>query len=122
MSVSQGHLRATILYEWRCGTGATATFHNINSALGENTTSIAIIRRWFIRFKEGDTGFEDKPRSERPLAIDDSVILDTVTMIRKFTPAALRRDMGVPKSIVVGRRQALGYISADSMDTSCLDR
>ncbi|VDO54377.1 unnamed protein product [Haemonchus placei] len=43
----------------------------------EDTFSIATVHRWFAHFKEGVADFEDKSRSRRHLAIDDSVILHT---------------------------------------------
>ena len=108
MSIPRDHVRYIIFYEWRRGTGATATVRNINSVWGEDTTSIATVHRWFARFKEGDTDFEDKPRSGRPLAVDDSVILDTVKEDPEVNTRSLATRLGCAQSTVVGRLQALG--------------
>ncbi|XGW34700.1 hypothetical protein V3C99_018587 [Haemonchus contortus] len=66
MPISQDYSRAITCFEWLCDTGVTTTVHNINSAMGEDTTSNATAHRWFARFKEGNTGFEDKARSGPP--------------------------------------------------------
>ena len=96
MSIPRDHVRYIIFYEWRRGTGATVTVRNINSVWEEDTTSTAEIRLRFACFEEGDTEFGDKPWSGRPLAVDDSVILDTIKRIQKLTSAVLRRDLDVP--------------------------
>ncbi|KAK6736639.1 hypothetical protein RB195_019377 [Necator americanus] len=44
MSVTEEQPRATIIYEWRGGTGATAAERNINSKLGEGTTTIRTVK------------------------------------------------------------------------------
>ncbi|VDO35042.1 unnamed protein product [Haemonchus placei] len=85
MPFSQDYSQAIIFFESLCGPGATTTVHNINSAMREGTTSTATVHRWFARFKEGDTGFEDKarpgpppPPPPPPAAGGGSLILDTV--------------------------------------------
>ncbi|KAK6762383.1 hypothetical protein RB195_023193 [Necator americanus] len=77
MSVTQEQLRAIVFYEWRGGIGATAPARSISSRLGEGTTAIRIVKRWFAN---GDTDFEDKPRSGRShsVGVEDSAILDAV--------------------------------------------
>lgn len=42
MSTPQDHLRAITFYEYRRGTGATATIRNINDTLGLDSTSISM--------------------------------------------------------------------------------
>ncbi|EYB94856.1 hypothetical protein Y032_0166g55 [Ancylostoma ceylanicum] len=66
MSIPQEHLRTIIFNEWRRGTEAKETVRNINSALGEDTTSISTVKRCFARFREGYTDFKDKLRSGSP--------------------------------------------------------
>lgn len=109
MSISQEHLRAIVFYEWCRGTGATTTVRNINAALGENTTAIRTVHRWFARFAEGDTIFEDKPRSGRPHAVEDSVVLAAVREDPEANTRSLATRLGCTQSTVVSRLQALGY-------------
>ena len=81
----------------------------------EDITSIAMVRRWFVRFMEKDTDFEDKLCSRCPLAIDDCVILDTV----KEDPKVNTRSLATSRQSINSRRSPLGLRlqkSADSMD------
>ncbi|EYC32013.1 hypothetical protein Y032_0003g1353 [Ancylostoma ceylanicum] len=99
MSIPQEHLRAIIFYEWRRGTEATETVRNINSALGEDTTSISTVERCFVRFREGDTDFKDKPRMGRPHTVEDledSSILDVVKGDLEVSTCNLATDSDVP--------------------------
>lgn len=109
MSVSQEQIRVIAFYEWRRGTGATATARNINAALGENTTSTRTVQRWFVRFAEGETIFETKPRSGRPHVVEDSVVLAAVKEDPEASTHSLARRLGCTHSTVRTRLQALGY-------------
>lgn len=64
VSISQDCIRAIVVYEWRHGTGATNDSRSKHQrTLGEDTTSIKTVNRWFACFREGETDFERKPPS-----------------------------------------------------------
>ena len=109
MAITQELVRHVIYYEWLRGTGATGTVQNINSTLGEGTTSLSTVKRWFARFEEGDTNFEDKPRSGRPHTVDDIAILDAVKEDPELSTRSLATRLGCTQPTVVGRLHALGY-------------
>ena len=109
MSIPQDHVRYIIFYEWRRGTGAMAAVRNINSVYEKDTTPTATVHRWFARFKKGDTDFINKPRSERPLVVDDSVILDTVKKDLEVNTLGLATRLGCVQPTTVGCLHVLGY-------------
>ena len=109
MSIPQVHIRAIIFYEWRRGTGATETVRNINNALGEDTTSISTVKRCFARFEGGDTDFEEKPRSGRPLKVEDSLILGAVKEDPEVSTRSLATRLRCSHQTVLSRLQVLGY-------------
>ena len=94
MSISQEQDRVIIFYGWRRSTGATAAVRNISSALGKDVTTIITIHRWFTSFAKGDTVFEDKPRSGRPHAVEDSAAFDVVKEDPEATTRSLVRRLG----------------------------
>ncbi|KAK6763733.1 hypothetical protein RB195_024168 [Necator americanus] len=74
---------------------ATAAAGNLNSRLGEGTTTINTVKHWFARFTSEDTDFEDKPRPERLHIVEDSAILDAVKEDPEINTRSLPRDSGV---------------------------
>ncbi|KAK6763132.1 hypothetical protein RB195_023733 [Necator americanus] len=79
---------------------------NINSRLGEGTTTTRTVKLWFARFASENTDFEEKPRSGRPHTVG-SAILDAV----KENPEINTRGLAGPRL----------QKSAGSMDPSQLN-
>ena len=109
MSVPREHVRYIIFYEWRRGTEATAAVRNTNSVWREGHHFHRYGPSPFARFKDGDTDFEDKPYSGRSLAVNDSVILDTVREDQEVNTRGLATRLGCAQSTILGRLQASGY-------------
>uniref|UniRef100_A0A7I4XSQ4 HTH_48 domain-containing protein n=1 Tax=Haemonchus contortus TaxID=6289 RepID=A0A7I4XSQ4_HAECO len=88
--------------------GAAALVHKIGSAFGKDSTPIATIHCWCARFEGGDKCFEDMPRLERPLAVDDSDILDTVKEDPELNTHSLATRHVCAQSAVVSRLPHMG--------------
>lgn len=69
-AISREELRVLILHEYRLGTTARATTTKINQTMGPNTVHYSTVTRWFNRFKDGNTNFEDELHTGRPTTID----------------------------------------------------
>ncbi|KAK6735373.1 hypothetical protein RB195_018529 [Necator americanus] len=96
MSITQKQLPSIFFYEWRGGIGATATaINNINNRMVECSTTIGTVKRWFARFANGDTDFEDKPAVGTPTLSKTPPFSVLSKRILRSTPAVLRRDSGV---------------------------
>lgn len=98
-----------IFYEWSRGTGAMSAVRNVNSALGEDTTTVEAVNRWFTRFTKEDTDFEDKHRSERLQAMEDAAVLDTVKEDPKANTRRIAKGLECTQSRAVIRLPTLGY-------------
>ena len=65
------HIRHIILYHFEKGHKAAEAFRDLNELFGEGTIGERQVRRWFERFKSGDTSLEDEGRRGRPSDFDD---------------------------------------------------
>lgn len=118
-STPQVILAAIIFYECRRGTEATATVRNRSQ--GDDIKYINIVIRHSAHFKEGDTGFDDKPRSGRRHAVEDSAILDAERGSRRL--ALLSCDKARLHPSNNPQSPSVRWIqNADSMDPSRFDR
>ena len=55
------YIRHVMLYHFEKGWKAAQSFRDLNELFGEGTISESRCRKWFARFKSGDTSLEDKP-------------------------------------------------------------
>lgn len=70
----QKFLRSVILYEYHQQRSATVAWQNINRAYPE-LVSLRKIKMWFAKFKNGEFDLKDKPRSGRPVKMDEDALL-----------------------------------------------
>jgi histone-lysine N-methyltransferase SETMAR len=68
-------LRGILRHYWRKGLSATAATEQICQIEGESVLNRTTAHRWFTRFNDGDTSLEDKPRSGRPIELDNDDLL-----------------------------------------------
>ena len=54
------HIRHIMLYHFEKGHKAAEAFRDLNELFGEGTIGERQVRRWFERFKSGDTSLEDE--------------------------------------------------------------
>jgi hypothetical protein len=52
-----------MLYEFRRGTRATQTMKNICEVYGEGAIKVRMCQIWFDKFRSGDFGLDDSPRT-----------------------------------------------------------
>ena len=85
MTCSEHHIRHCMLYEFNSGKDATTATENICAAYGEDALTVRTCRRWFTKFRCGDTSLEDKPRLGQPVEIDDDALLSLVDADPRLT-------------------------------------
>ena len=72
------HIRHIMLYHFEKGHSAAEAFRDLNELFGEGIIGESGVRKWFIRFKSGDTSLEDKEGRGRKSDFDDQALLDAV--------------------------------------------
>ena len=78
MSVPKTVIRSCLLYEFKQGSKVKEATEKIRAVFGENCLSERTCRNWFSSFESGDFSISDKPRSGRPLAINDGDLMKVI--------------------------------------------
>ena len=56
--VNHNHIRHIMLYHIEKGWNAAPAFRDLNELFGEGTISISQVKKWFNKFKTGDTNLQ----------------------------------------------------------------
>ena len=95
------HIRHIMLYHFEKGYKAAEAFRDLNELFGEGTIGERQVRRWFERFKSGDTSLEDEGGRGRPSDFDDQALLDAVEEDESLTARLLAEMFNVDQSTIV---------------------
>lgn len=89
MSASKDQVRQRMFHEFQLGHNAATACRNICAAMGDKAVAESTVRKWFSRFREGDTNLRDKPRAGAPSSIDDEAVLAAIHENPNFTTRML---------------------------------
>lgn len=78
MSVSKEQIRLRLLHEFQLGHSVAEACRNVCTALGNKAVGESTARKWFARFREGDTDVKDKSRPGPSKKIDCDGILAAI--------------------------------------------
>ena len=74
MKISRIELRVLLLHETRLRLKAIDATTNICETIGKDALSICTAQHWLNRFKNGNFGLDDLPRSGRPVEPEMNVL------------------------------------------------
>lgn len=92
MSTPKLKIRERLLHEFQLGHSVAEARRNICQALGYDAVKQTCAKKWFQRFRQGDTSIEDKRRSGRPREVDRAAVLEAVEENPAFTTRMLADD------------------------------
>ncbi|KAK6735931.1 hypothetical protein RB195_018909 [Necator americanus] len=102
------HIRHIMLYHYEKGWTAAQSLRDVNELFGKGTITDSAVRKWFIRFKSGDTSLEDKEGRGRPSDFDDQALLTAVEEDESLITRVLAEYFNVNQSTIVRRLKKLG--------------
>ena len=110
MSLSKPQIRLCLLYDFKAGLNAAESSRRLCDAFGNGTVSERMAQDWFKRFRSGDEGLEDQPRTGRPMIVEDERILQLLQDDPHLTAYDLAEELGVSHQAVVNHMHALGKV------------
>ncbi|XP_012225710.1 histone-lysine N-methyltransferase SETMAR-like [Linepithema humile] len=103
-------IRLIYLYEFKLGHSAAEATRNINTAFGEGSASERTTRRWFKKFRSGDTNLDTLSRGHAPTVIDDAVLMNTIEANPRTTVREIAGRLSIHHSTVVRHLKAMGKV------------
>ena len=101
MDDSKPLIRHCRLYDFLSGRSAAESERCINQAFGQDMVSSATCHRWFQKFREGDYSCEDKPRSGRPLVVDEDELCCHIEQNARVSTRDLERAFCTSHSTIM---------------------
>lgn len=71
-------IRAALLFEFKLGKTAKASYTDVCKAYGDNAICYSQCSRWFKRFQEGNEDLEDEKREGRPKEMNNEELLKVI--------------------------------------------
>jgi len=103
-------IRILYLYEFKLGHTAAEATRNINIAFGKGTVNERTTRRWFEKFRSGDTSLDNLPRGHAPSAIDNAVVKEMIEADPRLTVREIAKRLEINHSTVVRCLNRLGKV------------
>ena len=97
-------LRVIFLYEFKLRHSAQQAGRNFNRKFGTKMANERTIRRWFVKFRSGDTTLQNEPRGHRPTSCSDELLRNTVEADPRKSFRAIADELGIHNHTTVSRR------------------
>lgn len=110
MDISNRDIRIILLYEFKLGTSATETVRKLCSVFDSDVMSIRTAQFWFNKFRSGDMCLENKPRSGRPVTIDNDVLRRKIDENPSLTCEKLAEDLNVSDETIRRHLHNIGKV------------
>jgi [histone H3]-lysine36 N-dimethyltransferase SETMAR len=105
--IEETHLRYFMLFLFDKGLKSKEATQTICDIYGDILDTRKCYR-WFKKFKSGDRSLKDKPKTGRPLKIDDDTLNSLVESDPRKTIHELSQDLGCPRTTVQNHLKRLG--------------
>lgn len=106
--LSKKEIRIILLHEFKLGHNAAETTRNVNKAWGEDTASKRTTRRWFEKFRSGDTSLEDEEGRGRPSEVDNDELKALIEADPRKTTREVAQELNVDHSTVLRHLKQIG--------------
>lgn len=108
--MSKKDFRNIFFYEFKLGRNATETARNINTVWGQGSIDDSTVRRWFTKFREGETSLEDQEGRGRPSAVDDAILKTMVEDSPRVTIKELAQQLQVDPATISRHLNLIGKV------------
>lgn len=109
MEQDKEYFRYVLYFLFKFGKNATQAYENICVAHGGDVISRATCYNWINRFKQGNFSVENKPKSGRPVKIDDNKLQQLIEKNPDSSTRELGDLLGVSKTTIDNHLHQLGF-------------
>lgn len=104
-------IRIILKFLWKKGLTARAAVKEICDMEGNGYVSKTTAAKWFKRFAEGDTSFNDLPRTGRPISFDSEILCKAVNDNPKTSTRRLSAKLGASQSTITRHLHKVGKVN-----------
>ena len=108
--ITQLEIRLLLRHYWKKGLDGKAAAKAICDVEGEGTVAPRTAQKWFKRFNDGDFDLEDKPRSGRPIKLDDGDLQAELDIEPSSSSRELAEELGVGYRTVLRHLHQLDFV------------
>ena len=110
MEPSKEHIRHILLFFLNKGKNASETVREIECVYGQGIISDSQCRRWFVKFRNGNTDLNDEQRSGRPEELEIDVLKTTIESNPTTTVRELAIELNVSHTTIHRHLKTLGMV------------
>jgi len=103
------HFRHLLFFAFHRGQKAAECARDICQVYGEGVINESTARKWFAKFRNGESTLEDKPRSGRPHELDEVELKALLKEDGRQTSRELAGKMNCDHKTVLNHLNALGF-------------
>ena len=111
MEIRDDYFRHILLYYFRKGYNAVQSRKKLYDVYVEKSITERQCKNWFARFRSGDFGLKDAPRSGRPTEVDDDKIKAMIENNRRSTTQEIAEKLNISHKCVERHLKQLGYVN-----------
>lgn len=108
--LSKQEIRLITLHEFKLGHNAAEATRNIIKAWGDEAVSKRTTRRWFERFRAGNTSLEDEDGRGRPSEVDDVQLKSMIEADPRKTTREVANDINFNHTTVLRHLHKIGKV------------
>lgn len=109
MNITKLQIRERLLHEFQLGHSAAEAKRNICKAVGYKALKQTCAKKWFQRFRNGDSSIEDKSRTGRPIEVSRGAVLEAINNDPTLTTRILSADFGCSHMAISKILHAAGF-------------
>jgi len=109
MTQDKHHIRNILKFYYNKGKNASQAAKKICGVYGDDAVSDRTARDWFVRFRSGNFGIEDAPRTGRPSTDKVDEIMEKVNQDRHISSHYIAKELDIHHQTVLNHLDNAGY-------------
>lgn len=109
MQNQNGHFRHIAFFYFKKGKTAAETHRKLIRVYGKDAITERTCQNWFINFRSGNFLMEDRPRSGRPVLLNEDKLKEIIENDRHITVREIAMKLNLSKTTIADHIKKMGY-------------